>query len=103
MTRTYSPKTAPIYQLKITLDGIAALIWRRFLVSSNIPLNRLHDTIQIIMDWTDYHLHMFEIDGHVFGDHGSGRGQEDAARRHPGAGRTVEREQRRRVAPAAAR
>ena len=68
MTRTYSPKTAPIYQLKITLDGITPLIWRRFLVSSNIPLNRLHDTIQIIMGWMDYHLHMFEIDGQIYGD-----------------------------------
>jgi hypothetical protein len=68
MTRSYSPKTAPIYQLKITLDGITPLIWRRFLVSSNIPLNRLHDTIQIVMGWMDYHLHMFEIDGQIFGD-----------------------------------
>ena len=68
MTRTYSPKTAPIYQLKISLDGFRPLIWRRFLVSSNIPLNRLHDTIQIVMGWTNSHLHMFEIDGQVFGD-----------------------------------
>jgi hypothetical protein len=68
MSRTYSPKTAPIYQLKITLDGIAPAIWRRFLVSSNLPLSRLHDTIQIVMGWTNSHLHIFEINGQVFGD-----------------------------------
>ncbi len=68
MSRTYSPKTAPIYQLKISLDGITPVIWRRFLVSSNILLSRLHDTIQIVMGWTNSHLHMFEINGQVFGD-----------------------------------
>jgi len=68
MSRTYSPKTAPIYQFKISLDDISPAIWRRFLVSSNIPLSRLHDTIQIVMGWTNSHLHMFEIDGKVFGD-----------------------------------
>jgi hypothetical protein len=68
MTRTYSPKTAPIYQFKITLEGITPVIWRRFLVSSNITLDKLHDTIQIIMGWTNSHLHMFEVNGQVYGD-----------------------------------
>ncbi len=68
MSRTYSPKTAPIYQLKITLDGITPSVWRRFLVSSNIPLSKLHDTIQIVMGWTNSHLHMFEINGQIYGD-----------------------------------
>ncbi len=68
MSRTYSPKTAPIYQLKITLDGITPSVWRRFLISSNIPLSKLHDTIQIVMGWTNSHLHMFEINGQIYGD-----------------------------------
>lgn len=68
MSHTYSPKTAPIYQLKITLDGITPAIWRRFLVSSNITLDRLHDSIQIVMGWTNSHLHMFEIKEQIFGD-----------------------------------
>lgn len=68
MSRTYSPKTAPIYQLKITLDGSTPPIWRRFLVSSNTPLDRLHDAIQVVMGWTNSHLHMFEINGQDFGD-----------------------------------
>jgi hypothetical protein len=69
MSRTYSPKTAPIYQFKIALDYITPAIWRRFLVSSNITLDRLHDTIQIVMGWTNSHLHMFEIDGRRLSDH----------------------------------
>jgi hypothetical protein len=68
MSHTYSPKTAPIYQLKITLDGITPAIWRRFLVSSNITLDRLHESIQIVMGWTNSHLHMFEIKEQIFGD-----------------------------------
>jgi hypothetical protein len=68
MSHTYSPKTAPIYQLKISMDGITPAIWRRFLVSSNITLDRLHDTIQIVMGWTNSHLHMFEIKEQIFGD-----------------------------------
>jgi hypothetical protein len=69
MSRTYSPKTAPIYQFKIALDYITPSIWRRFLVSSNITLDRLHDTIQIVMGWTNSHLHMFEINGQRYSDH----------------------------------
>ncbi len=68
MSANVSPKTAPIYQLKISLDGTHPLIWRRFLVSSNITLNRLHDTIQIVMGWTNSHLHMFVINEQIFGD-----------------------------------
>jgi hypothetical protein len=63
-----STKTAPSYQLKITLDDIHPPVGRRFLVSSNITLGKLHDVIQIVMGWQDYHLHMFTIDGHIYGD-----------------------------------
>jgi hypothetical protein len=68
MTHNYSPKTAPVYQFKVTLEGITPVIWRRFLVSSNITLDKLHDTIQIIMGWTNSHLHMFEVNWQVYGD-----------------------------------
>lgn len=38
------------------------MIWRRFVVPADIPLDHLHDVIQIIMGWQDYHLHEFNID-----------------------------------------
>lgn len=49
------------YLLKIQLDDIEPAIWRRFVVPASITLDRLHDVIQIVMGWTDSHLHEFTI------------------------------------------
>jgi hypothetical protein len=61
-------KAAQIYQIKVTLDGIHPPIGRRILVPGNITLLKLHDIIQIVMGWEDYHLHMFTIEGVIYGD-----------------------------------
>lgn len=50
-----------MYLLTIRLDGIEAEIWRRFVVPGDITLDRLHDVIQIVMGWQDYHPHTFTI------------------------------------------
>jgi len=50
-----------LYLLKISLLDIKPEIWRRFVVPGSITLDRLHDVIQIIMGWQDYHLHIFTI------------------------------------------
>lgn len=50
-----------LYLLKIQLLDIEPAIWRRFVVPGNITLDRLHDVIQIVMGWTDSHLHEFTI------------------------------------------
>ena len=49
------------YLLKIQLLDIEPAIWRRFVVPGSITLDRLHDVIQIVMGWTDSHLHEFTI------------------------------------------
>ena len=49
------------YLLKIRLLDIEPEIWRRFVVPGGITLDRLHDVIQIVMGWQDYHLHVFTI------------------------------------------
>ena len=49
------------YLLKISLLEIEPEIWRRFVVPADITLDRLHDVIQIVMGWTDSHLHEFRI------------------------------------------
>lgn len=49
------------YLLKIRLLEIEPEIWRRFVVPASITLDRLHDVIQIVMGWKDYHLHQFTI------------------------------------------
>ncbi|MFH1849333.1 MAG: plasmid pRiA4b ORF-3 family protein [archaeon] len=51
-----------ILQLKITLNGITPEIWRRFLVKDNIKFKELHEIIQTVMGWGDYHLYEFKID-----------------------------------------
>jgi hypothetical protein len=60
------------YQLKITLQEIRPAIWRCFQVPSSIRLRRLHDVLQIVMGWTDSHLHQFEKDGKHYGVPGDG-------------------------------
>jgi len=49
------------YLMKIQLLDIEPAIWRRFVVPASITLDRLHDVIQIVMGWTDSHLHEFTI------------------------------------------
>jgi hypothetical protein len=50
----------PIYQLEVVLEGVKPAIWRRFLVSSDIKLTKLHRVLQIIMGWENSHLHEFK-------------------------------------------
>jgi hypothetical protein len=52
-----------IYVLRIELKEIKPVIWRRFIVPSDIILDRLHDIIQIVMGFNDSHLHEFNIGG----------------------------------------
>lgn len=49
------------YLLKVSLLGITPSIWREFVVPCDITLDRLHDVIQIIMGWSDRHIHEFRI------------------------------------------
>lgn len=51
-----------IYQLKIELDNLDPIIWRRVLVPSNYSFAQLHDVIQSAMGWTNSHLHEFIFD-----------------------------------------
>ncbi|MDD3225884.1 MAG: plasmid pRiA4b ORF-3 family protein, partial [Clostridium sp.] len=49
------------YQIKIELIDSKPLIWRRVIIPADVTFKRLHDTIQISMDWSDYHLYEFEF------------------------------------------
>jgi hypothetical protein len=53
-------------QLKITLSGSKPSIWRRLQVPDNIKLNRLHEVFQVVMGWTDSHLHQFHGEDGVY-------------------------------------
>ena len=56
-----------IYQIKIMLNGLRPLIWRRFLVKGDISLDRLHDIVQCVMGWENSHLHQWTIRGKRYG------------------------------------
>ncbi|MFH1814620.1 MAG: plasmid pRiA4b ORF-3 family protein [Pseudomonadota bacterium] len=61
-------RTPPhLLQLKVELAGIKPLIWRRVVLPETITLPKLHQVIQIVMGWQDYHLHEFEIAGERYG------------------------------------
>ena len=55
------------YQLKITLIGTKPPIWRRIEVPSTILLCCLHDIFQVLMGWSDSHMHQFAKDGKRWG------------------------------------
>ena len=55
----------PVYQLKISLRSSKPPIWRRVLVPSAMPLEILHNIIQITFGWRNCHLHQF-IDGRTY-------------------------------------
>ena len=57
------------YLLKIRLLEIEPEIWRRFAVPASISLDRLHDIIQIVMGWTDSHLHEFTFGKKRYTEH----------------------------------
>jgi hypothetical protein len=50
-----------VWRLKITLLHLDPPIWRRFTVPDSITLARLHEVIQIVMGWTNSHLHAFDV------------------------------------------
>jgi hypothetical protein len=57
-------RAAPkLYELLVELEDIEPLIWRRILVPGSIKLPKLHDLLQLVMGWSDSHLHSFEV-GH---------------------------------------
>jgi hypothetical protein len=56
-----------VYQLKITLDSSKPPIWRRILVPAEASLASLHKMIQVVMGWSDAHLHQFIVDETYYG------------------------------------
>ena len=60
-----SPSLIPpaIYRMRVALMESSPLIWRRIEVADKMTLARLHDVLQIVMGWEDYHLHAFTVHG----------------------------------------
>ncbi len=66
---TRSQRNHPaVYQMKITLIGVAPPVWRRFLVGSEMTFYELHRALQIVMGWRNYHLYLFNVNGTELSD-----------------------------------
>ena len=62
--RAKTAQPAQIYELKITLQDSKPPIWRRIAVAADMRLSDLHGVIQIVMGWTNSHLHQFIVRNH---------------------------------------
>ncbi len=51
-----------LYQLKVQLILEEFEVWRRVLVPSTFSFRHLHNIIQLLFDWHNRHLHMFEAE-----------------------------------------
>ncbi len=51
--------TVPAYELRVTLDHVEPPIWRTFLIPADAGLDDLHHVLQVVMGWTNSHLHEF--------------------------------------------
>lgn len=56
-----------VFQLKVTLRDSKPPIWRRIQVRGSTTLGRLHDILQVVMGWTDSHLHQFIVRDQYYG------------------------------------
>jgi hypothetical protein len=56
-----------VYQLKVWIQGISPMVWRRLLVRSDSTIADLHYTIQIAIGWSNTHLNRFHIHGKDYG------------------------------------
>jgi hypothetical protein len=59
MAKVLKLKNNEVYQLKITLNYVRPVVWRRIFVNSDVKLPDLHKIIQTTMGWTNSHLHQF--------------------------------------------
>src|SRR6476661_5831676 len=50
---------AVAYRLRIELDSVVPPVWRQLVVPSRMTLDELHPILQMVMGWTDSHLHQW--------------------------------------------
>jgi len=57
----------PIARIRIEIEETNPLVWRELDVPLSTTLAGMHDIIQVVMGWWDYHLYEFEIGDKVYG------------------------------------
>jgi Plasmid pRiA4b ORF-3-like protein len=56
-----------VHRVKVTLYGSKPPVWRRLDIPSAMPLDQLHEVLQVAFEWYDMHLHSFETTSGRFG------------------------------------
>jgi hypothetical protein len=56
-----------VFELDLELADAPSRTWRRVRVPGKLALSDLHHIIQIVFDWHDIHLHLFEVGDDEFG------------------------------------
>jgi hypothetical protein len=74
------PKKAAttVHRVKVSLYGAKPPVWRRIEIPSAMPLDLVHEVLQVAFDWHGYHLHAFET---VCGEFGSPDDDDDWSER----------------------
>ncbi|MDV7397781.1 plasmid pRiA4b ORF-3 family protein, partial [Arthrospira platensis SPKY1] len=54
------------YTLRVELQDVEPLVWRRLVLDGDATLGKLHHYIQAAMGWTDAHLHEFEVGDKIY-------------------------------------
>lgn len=62
-----NPKPRHAYRLLVKLEGSEPVVWRLISVPGHMTLADLNRIIQAAMGWTNSHLHLFDIDGKLYG------------------------------------
>lgn len=68
MSPTSTPDSDTIFQLRVSLAQLDPPIWRRILVPSQITLYELHEILQLLFSWDNYHQHRFQIGEQRYSD-----------------------------------
>jgi hypothetical protein len=63
------PHGQSVFRLRIQLQGVDPIVWRRVLVPGSVRLSKLSDMLLATMGWADSHLHSFRIGDKLFGMH----------------------------------
>ncbi len=68
-SRGSGPMQAPPieYRLRIVLRDVSPAVWRRVIVPGALTFEGLHEVIQVVMGWQNYHLYDFELGTRRFG------------------------------------
>jgi hypothetical protein len=61
------PNPLSIHQLRVVLQGVSPLVWRRLLVPGDISLADLHQVLQTAFGWSDFYLYEFHFHGRTVG------------------------------------